>query len=390
MLCSNRRLLRDWEGPLSSRSRTGSIAQDNRSKVWNFFWRENGKRKCKTLGRFPTKAAAWKAAKPLRDALENAQQLSTGVPTVDTLVKQYRAEKMPTRHDTRAGYESWLRVFVLPKWGECPITDLQARPVELWLDSLALAPKSKAHIRGIISALWNYAMWKQDIPMQVNPISLVTIKGASKRVRQPRILTVEQFRLLVSHLREPFNTLALMCVCFGLRISEALALKWADVDWLNGTLRVERGIVQQIVDDVKTDDSRKTLTIADDLLRVLKDWKQTTQFSAPEDWIFASPFQVGRLPLSYTGVKKEIQRAATAAGLGHLRTHTFRHTYRTWLDSVGTPVGVQQKLMRHADIRTTMNIYGDAVTPDMREAHTKIVGLALNGMGNGMDPDVSN
>ena len=40
----------------------------------------------------------------------------------------------------------------------------------------------------------------------------------------------------------------------------------------------------------------------------------------------------------------------------------------------------QQRLMRHSDIRTTMNIYGDAVTPDMREAHGKIVGLALNGM----------
>jgi len=56
----------------------------------------------------------------------------------------------------------------------------------------------------------------------------------------------------------------------------------------------------------------------------------------------------------------------------------------------GTPVGVQQRLMRHADIRTTMNIYGDAMTPDMREAHGKIVGLALNGMGNGMDEGPSN
>jgi integrase len=162
--------------------------------------------------------------------------------------------------------------------------------------------------------------------------------------------------MLVSHLREPYNTIALLCVCFGLRISEALALKWTDIDWLNGTLRVERGIVQQVVDDVKTDDSRKTLTISDDLLGVLRGWKQATQFSGPEDWVFASPVQLGRLPFSYSGVKQEVQRAADAAGLGHLRTHSFRHTYRTWLDSVGTPVGVQQRLMRHADIRTTMNI----------------------------------
>jgi integrase len=75
-----------------------------------------------------------------------------------------------------------------------------------------------------------------------------------------------------------------------------------------------------------------------------------------------------------------------AASIGHLRSHAFRHTYRTWLDSVGTPVGVQQKLMRHADIRTTMNIYGDAATPDMREAHGKIVGLALNGTGTARKP----
>jgi integrase len=259
---------------MSSRIRTGSVVQDKRDKVWRFFWWEHGNRRSQMLGRFPTKTAAWKAAKPLRDALETKPQPKATVPTVDTLVEQYRAEKMPTRHDTRAGYESWLRVFILPKWGESLITDLQARPVEMWLDCLTLAPKSKVHIRGILSSLWNYAMWRQDVPMQVNPITLVTVKGGSKRTRQPRVLTVEQFRLLVSHLREPFSTLALMCVCFGLRISEALALKWSDVDWLNGTLRVERGIVQQVVDDVKTDDSRKTLTISGNLLDMLKTWKQ--------------------------------------------------------------------------------------------------------------------
>ena len=88
---------------------------------------------------------------------------------------------------------------------------------------------------------------------------------------------------------------------------------------------------------------------------------------------------VGRLPYSYAGVKQELQRAADAAGLGHLRSHAFRHSYRLWIDAVGTAIGGQQKLMRHVDIRTAMNISGDAATPDMREAHSKIVGLALNG-----------
>ena len=38
---------------------------------------------------------------------------------------------------------------------------------------------------------------------------------------------------------------------------------------------------------------------------------------------------------------------------------------------------VQQKLMRHADIRTTMNVYGDAVTDEREQAHSKVVRLAL-------------
>src|SRR5262249_54951303 len=161
-----------------------------RSKVWNFFWWENGKRKCKALGRFPTKAKAWAAAKPLREAFEARPQKHSGVPTVNSLVEHYKAEKMPSRKDTRRTYESWIRLHILPKWGQALITDLQARPVELWLATLPLAPKSRTHIRGILSSLWNFAMWKQAIPMQVNPISLVTVKGASKRIRQPRSLTV--------------------------------------------------------------------------------------------------------------------------------------------------------------------------------------------------------
>ena len=356
----------------------GSVVFNKARGTWNFLWVGAGKRKSRKLGTLadlPTRPDALRKAEDVRRELRLLAERT--IITVNQLVQQYRVERMPTRHDTRSGYESWLRVYILPKWGDCLITNLQARPVEMWLDSLLLAPKSKVHIRGILNALWNYAMWKQDVPMQVNPISLVTIKGASKRIRKPRVLTVEQFRSLVSHLREPFRTLALICVCFGLRISEALALKWCDVDWLNGTLRVERGIVQQIVDEVKTDDSRRTLTIDSDLLDVLKVWKQTTQFSAPEDWMFASPIQMGRLPWSYTGVKEALQRAADAAGIGHLRSHAFRHTYRTWLDSVGTPIGVQQKLMRHADIRTTMNIYGDVVTDDMAQAHRKVVRMAL-------------
>lgn len=222
-------------------------------------------------------------------------------------------------------------------------------------------------------------MWAGHVPVERNPMELVTVRGATKRTRKPRSLTVEEFQKFIRHLEEPFRTLALVCVCFGLRVSECLALKWSDVDWLDGKLRVERGIVRQQVGEVKTTYSGRLMAIDAEMLEVFNAWKQTSQFSADEDWIFASPVQLGALPWSYPWRWRVFQKAAVAAQIGKLATHAMRHTYRSWLDAAGTGIAVQQKLMRHGDIRTTLNVYGDVITDEMSQAHTKVVGLALNG-----------
>jgi len=364
----------------AARVNQGSVVFNKRFGTWNFLWCENGRRRSKLIGtlqQFPTKAAAWRAAEPLRTRLEHAGSSGEAVLTVRNLVERYRAERMPRRVMTKQGYNTWLNGYILPKWGDSLLQELQARPVDLWLQSLPLAPKSKVHIRGLVRALWEFAMWRGDVPVQRNPIELVTIKAATKRMKKARSLTVEEFQRFCEHLEEPFHTMALACVCFGLRISECLALKWSDVDWLNATLTVERGIVHQVVDDVKTPESQRSMCIDGEMLNVLKTWRQRTQFSGPDDWMFASPSQIGRLPFSYPGVWRALRKAAAKAGIVSISSHSFRHTHRSWLDAVGTPVGVQQRLMRHTDIRTTMNVYGSAATEDMRQAHGKIVRLAL-------------
>jgi integrase len=364
-----------------ARRNTGSVVLDKRIKTWNFFWWENGRRRSKKIGtasQYPTKASAWRATEALRPSLQNQTQVSN-MPTVLTLVEQYRAERMPQRYSTRRGYDVWLRGYILPRWGDVSITELQARPVELWLQSLSLSPKSRVEIRGLIGRLWDFAMWRGAVPTQRNQMELVSIKDASKRTRQPRSLTVEEFQSFIRQLQEPFRTMALVCICFGLRISECLALRWSDVDWLNGKLRVERGIVRQRVDDTKTIYSKRLMSIDREMQETLKLLRQETQFSSDEDWVFASPAKLGRQPWSFDTVWRSFLKAGTNAGIGAVTTHTMRHTYRSWLDAVGTPIAVQQKLMRHADIRTTMNVYGDVVTDEMAVASGKITHLALNG-----------
>ena len=110
-----------------------------------------------------------------------------------------------------------------------PITDLQPRPAEIcgcirWNCLL----KSKGLIRGLLRIVWDYAMWSGVCRLQAQPDSA----GDRQRLypNVPGNLAAYGGRVsevLVQALDEPFRTIALVCVCFGLRISECLALKWS-------------------------------------------------------------------------------------------------------------------------------------------------------------------
>lgn len=360
----------------TQRHANGSVRYDKRRKTWNYLWCDGPVRRSKRIGTkqdLPSKAAAWKEVERL--GIKPSTQ-STGI-MMRSVIERYEAERMPSRHTTARVYRSFLHNHISPKWGGESIHALQPRPVELWLRDLQLSPKSKTHVRALMHALVEFAMWAGILVVSRNPISLVRNTGATRKTRTARSLTVEQFHALLKELEKPFSTLALVSVCLGLRISEALALKWSDVDWLGARLSIQRGIVNQRTADVKTQGSARTFNLSTELLERLRIWKQSSEFSETEDWIFASPFQIGRLPWSYTAVRRELGRASVAAKIGHLSSHAFRHTYRSWLDAVGTAVAVQQKMMRHSDIRTTFNVYGDVVTDEMTTAGMKIAQLAF-------------
>src|SRR5262249_9550623 len=65
--------------------------------------------------------------------------------------------------------------------------------------------------------------------------------------------------------------------------------------------------------------------------------------------------------------------------IGKVGWHTFRHTYSTMLGSAGADIKVQQEMLRHANIQTTMNIYTQAVSDEKRVANSKVVQMVLSG-----------
>jgi integrase len=66
--------------------------------------------------------------------------------------------------------------------------------------------------------LFNWAMRWELIPFQFNPMNLVHVKGSSKREREPRTLTAEEFRQFIEHVPEPCRTMCVVTACLGLRV----------------------------------------------------------------------------------------------------------------------------------------------------------------------------
>ena len=64
-------------------------------------------------------------------------------------------------------------------------------------------------------------------------------------------------------------------------------------------------------------------------------------------------------------------------GIRSIGWHALRHTYRTLLDKTGASVGVQQKLMRHTNVSTTMNIYGSSSLRARAETNSRVVHILV-------------
>lgn len=166
-----------------------------------------------------------------------------------------------------------------------------------------------------------------------------------------------------------------MAQYLGLRVSEILALQWSDINFGELTMRVTRGGVDGVVDEVKTEYSEDELPLDPDLATVLLSWKEQCPKSEV-GWMFPSPV-TGRGYRASPIQQDYIRPAGQRLGLGTIGWHTFRHAYRSWLGLVGTSMGVQQKLMRHAQIAATMNVSGDAMMESKRTANSKVVQMVL-------------
>lgn len=171
------------------------------------------------------------------------------------------------------------------------------------------------------------------------------------------------------------QTMMTLACCLGLRPSEFLGLQWQDLDASRGVLMVSRSITGLHIEGTKTPDSEVEIVLDPDVLALLLRWREDCP-DCKEKWLFPNP-DTGR-PFHSDSLRDDhLHPAGQTIGISNLGWYAFRHTYRTLLDDLGTPIGVQQKLMRHSDVRTTMNHYGSAYEKTKRRANMLVAGQLL-------------
>jgi integrase len=325
---------------------------------------------------YPTVSRARTASMSLLLSINRERPEGVPVP-FGAVIERYLAQELPERNSTASRYQSWLKNYVKPKWAECLLDQIKPLLVEDWLKKLSLAPKSKSHLKNLMHVLFNAAMRWELIPYQLNPMSLVRVKDGSRRIREPRVLSVDEFLQISEHIPEPFRTMCIVAMCMGLRISEILGLKWCDVDWEGMRIGIRQSYVYGKPGAVKTPTSQRWMPLDPSLAKKLRQHQLRCASPAnKEDWVFANP-NTGKPYWPGKVQENWLVPAAEKVGLGRIGWHTFRHSHSSLLHALGVDLKVQQELLRHADIRTTMNIYTHAVPAALRKANSKVVRLVL-------------
>ena len=376
----------------AQRYQRGSLSllkRKSQPDVWVFRYRagEGDQRVYKkkivgTVVEFPKRKDAEKAVAQLRVDVNDGAAFAPM--KVEQLVMHYQRVELPHKaHSTIEGNMSYLRLHIVPKWGQHSLSAIKSVEVEGWLRKLKktngkpASPGTQTKIRNLFSALFSHAIRYEWAAR--NPITAV--RTSAKRLCTPDILTGAEFQALLPELSQRERVMVLVAGSTGLRRGELIALRWEDIDFELSQANVTHAIWNNVEGDVKTEASRKPVPIPQLVVEELKRWRSVTLYRASSDYLFPSVIKNGIQPITPGMIlRRHIRPALKRIGVNkHIGWHSFRHGLGTMLRQQGVDLKTAQELLRHANPRITLELYQQAVSEEKRVAQN----LAFRGLVGG-------
>jgi integrase len=294
---------------------------------------------------------------------------SARVTVGDFLIRWLASKENSIRPTTYSHYKIIIEKHLAPALGIVLIKDLTPDRIQYiydeWIRSGYGAPtviKTHAVLHQALERAVRLGLLVRNITDLVSPP-----KGSQEEMRFWS--EMEANRFLTATRENRLYALFHLAIATGARQMEILGLKWSDLDWLRGTLRISRQLSRkgEMFSPLKTNAGRRTLELGPNTLAALREHSSRQQLErriAGDRWqendlIFTS--RIGS-PMHHKNLTdRYFKPLVLVAGVPEIRFHDLRHTAVAIMLSNGVSIFVVSKIVGHARASITSDTYGHLV-----------------------------
>ncbi|WP_029423282.1 site-specific integrase [Alicyclobacillus macrosporangiidus] len=344
---------------------------------------EHGKKRYKWHGGFNTKKEAQNFLAQTITELEKGEYVEPAKETVGSYLERWLEIKRESlRHGTYRKYEWLIRRHILPNLGKIELAKLRPQHLERFYTELRdrLSKRSILHAHLLLHAALDRAVKQGLVSRNVAD----TVEAPRADAYRATIWTPAEVARFLAESRdmEPGYWIAwVLAVYTGMRQAEILGLKWSDIDWTLGYLRVDRTLKyvrgEPVFQDPKTERSRRSIALSSDTMEALR-WHRQQQDRVrlqmgdaydDQDMVLATAY--GR-PLSQNTLAHVWQRLLAKIDVPRIRFHDLRHTHASLLLQQGVQAKVVSERLGHSTITTTLDTYTHVVPVLQKEAAERL------------------
>ena len=245
------------------------------------------------------------------------------------------------KRSTLGDYESYLRIHLVPFFGERALARIEPAEVEAFIAAKrrdGKATKSILNYLGLLHSIFAYGERRGLV--RRNPVTLVDKPEVGGTDPDVRFLDESELEALIAAVpndarggtdRVVYVTAAMT----GLRQGELLGLRWRDIDWAAGRIRVRQNYVRGEFGTPKSRRSSRSVPLADRVAGELDRHFSGAPISRTTTW--SSAIRRTGKPLDRSRLPKRFKAAAKRAGVREVRFHDLRHTFGTRMAGAGVP-----------------------------------------------------
>lgn len=271
--------------------------------------------------------------------------------------------------------ESTVNNQVLPAFGEMFLDEISTEYAQSILDDYAdyYSYSTLTKVYQCLNAVLKDAQRHHVIAD--NPMDLIILpKNDGRMLRDIVVYSQEECTRIIDaaldkngeNLIEPLAPLLPFLLSTGLRIGEALALRWSDVDMTEHFVRIRKNVKavknrnageddpRYIIIEQKTPKTKSSLRIVPLNHSAQAALESLAPHQSPSDLIFAA--KDGK-HFSYASARRMFERVCSRAGVSVRGFHAFRHTFATNLFANGVDVKTVSEILGHSSVKITYDIY---------------------------------